>query len=573
MNRQLIICCDGTNNNLTGRRNDTHVAQLCELLAPDSQKQLLYYDPGVGNAGELPEANPWDHLKQKMVRLSGLAYGSGIYENIATAYRFLMHHWQPGDEIFLYGFSRGAFTARSVGGLVTQFGILRPEMDVMLPTLLHFYFLDRDKYEDSYLHIKTQISELFASKPARTAPVWFVGVWDTVASVGAPFISREIPATPTIVDKRYHHVRQALALDEYRTTFKPRPYFIEAGYDYAAHQQSIKQQWFAGAHGDVGGGYLNAEAGLALQTLLWMARESVQCGLRLRPDLLDAQGQPDTAALTRLLTARSRLMAPRQKLVHAALYDSALWALGGMTVRNPHATEGLIGMRRMQNHQEMPPQESPTVEADHLQFPASTVWRGARPWGLLCTAAVLGFLCWVVAGALLLGPDRMAGPAWWSQLAAALRKLPAVWAISTDFAQWQLAWWWQDQAPTATLGAFHRPAAAVLLGFGLIAAYATLLAHTISWAFARVAGLRRVRLAVPVMLNRLGLAVCVALVGAVAENIATLALLATSPNPFIPGLEFVLGVAMSLAALAKWVGLAGCGLLVAWGCAARPQNT
>lgn len=186
MNRPLIICCDGTNNNLTGRRNDTHVAQLCELLAPDSQKQLLYYDPGVGNAGELPEANPWDHLKQKMVRLSGLAYGSGIYENIATAYRFLMHHWQPGDEIFLYGFSRGAFTARSVGGLVTQFGILRPEMDVMLPTLLHFYFLDRDKYEDSYLHTKTQISELFASKPARTAPVWFVGLWDTVASVGAP---------------------------------------------------------------------------------------------------------------------------------------------------------------------------------------------------------------------------------------------------------------------------------------------------------------------------------------------------------------------------------------------------
>ena len=142
-----------------------------------------------------------------------------------------------------------------------------------------------------------------------------------------------------------------------------------------------------------------------------MVQESVQCGLRLRPELLDTQGQPDTAALTGLLTARSRQMAPRQKLVHSALYESALWALGGMTVRNPHATEGLMGMLRMQDRPEMPPAESPTAEADHLHFPASTVWQRSRPVGPLCTAAALGFLCWVIAGALLLGPDSSAGPA------------------------------------------------------------------------------------------------------------------------------------------------------------------
>ena len=112
----------------------------------------------------------------------------------------------------------------------------------------------------------------------------------------------------------------------------------------------------------------------------------------------------------------------------------------------------------------------------------------------------------------------------------------------------------------------------MLVGFGVIAAYAFVLAHAISWAFARVAGLRRVWRAVPRMLNRLGLAACVALLGDVAANIATLALLATSPDPLIPELEFVLGAAMCLAALAKWVGLAGCALLVAWGCAARHQN-
>jgi uncharacterized protein (DUF2235 family) len=253
MHRQLIICCDGTDNNLTGRRNDTNVAQLCELLDPDSQNQLLYYDPGVGNAGELPEANPWDRLQQKFKRASSLAYGSGIYENIAEAYRFLMRHWQNGDQIFLYGFSRGAFTARSVGGLVTQFGILRPEMDAMVPTLLHLYFLDRKKFGKSYGDIKTQITEVFANEAGRKAAVWFVGVWDTVASVGAPMISREITATPTIVGKRFHHVRHALALDEHRRSFMPRLYSIDAEHDYAAHGQSIQQQWFSGAHSDVGG--------------------------------------------------------------------------------------------------------------------------------------------------------------------------------------------------------------------------------------------------------------------------------------------------------------------------------
>ena len=114
--RQLIVCCDGTNNNLTGRRNDTNVTQLCELLAPDLQNQLLYYDPGVGNSGTFPGATWTEQIQQKWERISSLAFGSGIYENIAEAYRFLMLNWREGDAIFLFGFSRGAFTSRALGG-------------------------------------------------------------------------------------------------------------------------------------------------------------------------------------------------------------------------------------------------------------------------------------------------------------------------------------------------------------------------------------------------------------------------------------------------------------------------
>ena len=93
MARQFIICCDGTNNNLTGRRNDTNVTQLCELLAPNAQNQRLYYDPGVGNPGELPGASWADRLSRHLERLHGLVFGKGIYENIAESYRFIQRNW------------------------------------------------------------------------------------------------------------------------------------------------------------------------------------------------------------------------------------------------------------------------------------------------------------------------------------------------------------------------------------------------------------------------------------------------------------------------------------------------
>ena len=241
MARQLIICCDGTSNNLTGGARDTNVTRLCELFAPDANDQLLYYDPGVGNPDQLPGASLTDSISRFSARLHGLAFGKGVYENIARAYLFLMRHYQPGDQIFLLGFSRGAFTARSIGGLVTQFGLLRPVMENLVPTLLHVYFSDRELGGSKYTAIRDQISRLFASDQSRATPVWFVGVWDTVSSVGAPLLSRTITASPTIVGKRFNHVRHALALDEYRRSFEPRPYYIDPGHDYAASgQRSVR---------------------------------------------------------------------------------------------------------------------------------------------------------------------------------------------------------------------------------------------------------------------------------------------------------------------------------------------
>ena len=581
MARQLIICCDGTNNNLTGRRNDTNVTQLCELLAPEAQGQRVYYDPGVGNPGELPGASWADWLSRRFERLHGLVFGKGIYENIAEAYHFIMRNWQPGDEIFLFGFSRGAFTARSVGGLVTQFGILRADMDGLIPTLLHTYFSDRKKGRQEYERIRAQIRALYSMDAARDAPVWFVGVWDTVASVGAPLLSREITASPTIVGKNFKHVRQALALDEYRRNFRPRPYLIEAGYDYARDGQSIKQRWFSGAHCDVGGGYSNGEAGLSQQSLVWIVQEAVGCGLRLRPDVLDAKGHADPALLAQYLDSQSAPSSPRRLRAHSETYDAPLWALGGQIVRDPYDNQRFMSPIA-------PPVESPTVAANRLAFPSDTVWRQLRllrpvharsrrrdasawnylthPVSMVLLATLAAVFFWTAAGALLLGPEVVKGENLWGQIGFMFGRLPQLFSANQDFGWWQLAWVIHGGLPTQISPAMVHPVGALLMNFGFIAAYSYLLAFAVSWAFAHIARLRRVAMGRVRMLNILGMAACVAILADVAENMFTLALLLMCPNPYFPGLELVLGLSMSAAALTKWTGLTGCAVLVVWAC-------
>ena len=183
--RQLILCCDGTNNNLTGGHNDTNVVKLCRLLAArDDDAQTVFYDPGVGNPGELPGATQWDKLRRSVQRYAGLAFGRGVYENMSECYHFLMTHYRPGDQICVFGFSRGAFTARSVAGLVNQFGILKPHMESMVITLIHVYFSDRSLDPAAAKGITAQTARLFVAPDARNVELQFVGVWDTVASVG-----------------------------------------------------------------------------------------------------------------------------------------------------------------------------------------------------------------------------------------------------------------------------------------------------------------------------------------------------------------------------------------------------
>ena len=563
-NRQLIVCCDGSNNNLTGGNNDTNVTKLCDLLKPDDCNQLLYYDPGVGNPDELPAATWSDAISRRFERLHGLAFGKGIYENIAEAYIFLMRLYQPGDQIFLYGFSRGAFTARSVGGLVTQFGVLRPEMQGLVPTLLHLYFSDREKSKHDYQRIRDQISELFCATGSRLAPVWFVGVWDTVASVGAPFFSRTITASPTIVGKRFQHVRQALALDEHRRSFEPRPYYIDPNFDYAARGQSIGQLWFRGAHRDVGGGYGNSAARLSNESLQWMLEESVACGLRLPRGLLTPTNQVDAEAV--LSAQRTDGMAAFMALprVHSQTYSSPLWALAGLRQRSTRTVIDPNGATLQIN-----PVEHASVAQLALSFPSDTVWAARRPLFGFAVWVLLAMVFWSASGGLLSGAIAPSSMSLGQCLLTLVAFLPEAAAANQALASWQLGWWLSNSYPTESLPAGGSIAAALLADLGLIACYAYPLSRVISWAFARVAGLRRAGQRPSAALNLLGLSGLVLVAADLAENFFTLVLVWCFPSVFIPQAELLAGLAMTAASGAKWIGLAGCAALLVWGACRR----
>jgi hypothetical protein len=123
-------------------------------------------------------------------------------------------------------------------------------------------------------------------------------------------LSRTITASPTIVGKRFNHVRQALALDEYRRSFEPRPYYVDPTHNYAATGQSIAQLWFAGAHCDVGGGYAQAEARLSQEPLLWMLQEAVDMPAALAGRPAGRRGPVDTQAVLGALAPPSPLLSP-----------------------------------------------------------------------------------------------------------------------------------------------------------------------------------------------------------------------------------------------------------------------
>ncbi|WP_410615443.1 DUF2235 domain-containing protein [Amycolatopsis sp. lyj-109] len=276
MAKRLVICCDGTWNSLR-QPAPTNVGQLQKVVAPADPagtEQRVYYHEGVGT-GKL-----WD-------RLTGGAFGMGLSANVQDAYRFVAENYEPGDELFFFGFSRGAYTARSTVGFIRNCGVLRPGE---LGRLDEAYRLYRDRDRATSGPDSPRARE-FRAKYAREdrTPIRFVGVWDTVGALGIPLSGGRLIH---LLNKRwqFHDMEltsivqaafQALAVDEHRKSFSPAVWAPSK----ASNGQVREQVWFAGAHSDVGGGY--RQPALSDLALRWMADRAEQCGLVFEKDAFE----------------------------------------------------------------------------------------------------------------------------------------------------------------------------------------------------------------------------------------------------------------------------------------------
>src|SRR5712692_5001425 len=265
MSKNIVLCCDGTDNKF-GTRN-TNVVQLFSTLVQDPGIQVAYYHPGLGTMGA-PGA--WTRTATWFSKALGLAIGRGLADDIRDAYAFVMQQYQAGDKLFLFGFSRGAYTVRALAGLLHMFGLIRQGNEALVPYAIQLL----TKLESDAFKVAARFKVTF-SRPCQP---YFIGVWDTVSSVGWFWNPLTIPYSADDPDIAVG--RHAIAIDERRAFFRPNLWW-PAGAPPAHGPRDLKQVWFPGVHSDVGGGYPEAESGLSKVALHWMLREAQDQGLKV----------------------------------------------------------------------------------------------------------------------------------------------------------------------------------------------------------------------------------------------------------------------------------------------------
>lgn len=278
--KRLILCNDGTWNSPdqedNGIPSPTNVVKLYNALAErdaNGIEQLKYYHPGVGADGGILNS------------IAGGAVGAGISNHIRSAYHWIATHYAPGDEIFIYGFSRGAFTARSLGGLLGR-GLLN--LSPAQVSSANSWTRTAAAYE-AYRDSKADWAEPgWAFFDDQKTPIRFIGVWDTVGALGVPDDLEILNLFDNPRKWRFHdtklgdHVqtaRHAMALDERRACF------TVTRWSNAADHPDAQEMWFPGVHSDVGGGYATTD--LSDGALIWMFEQSEAAGVAFRDGVRD----------------------------------------------------------------------------------------------------------------------------------------------------------------------------------------------------------------------------------------------------------------------------------------------
>lgn len=289
MAKNIILCSDGTGNSAIKGRG-TNVFKLFEAVDLTAHRancaldaQLAFYDDGVGTSGNV------------LLKAAGGAAGYGLKRNVKSLYRQLSRVYDEGDRIFLFGFSRGAFTVRTLAGLIGACGVLRGEEFATARQLHQAVEETYDAYRARYDSLFTRAIGRALRWPDRCAAVdalqrryafrtgvriRFIGVWDTVDAVGLPFalagfvnrVLYQFKFPTQDLGLHIDHACHALSIDDDRRAFEP---VLWRGPD-----ERLEQVWFSGAHSNVGGGY--PKQGLSLVALDWMLAHAAGRGLRLQ---------------------------------------------------------------------------------------------------------------------------------------------------------------------------------------------------------------------------------------------------------------------------------------------------
>ena len=303
--RNLVVCCDGTGNEIGA--NLSNVLKLYRI-AQKNERQRIYYDPGVGTIGK---PSVWRRWRQKAMGVFGLATGYGLDDNVLDAYRYLCEAYEEGDDIWLFGFSRGAYCVRILAGFIHVVGLLRPDQCNLIDYAYRAYkeasedggAVRSEAEEDAYAGLKAAW-HFGRVAGTRRVTIKFLGVWDTVASVIVP---RKRGLLPSLQMLRYTRtnpsvdiVRHAIAIDERRRMFRLNRWtqgqefvfnpFVPEG----RRPQDIRQVWFAGVHADIGGGYPEDQSALSKYPLIWMVEQARDAGLRINTAMFRhlAWGEP-----------------------------------------------------------------------------------------------------------------------------------------------------------------------------------------------------------------------------------------------------------------------------------------
>jgi uncharacterized protein (DUF2235 family) len=283
MPKNIVLCCDGTANEFA--KHNTNVVKLYSTLGNDPATQVTYYHPGLGT---MEPAGALTTPARKVTKLLGMAVGYGLANDVRDAYLFLVNRYEPGDRLFCFGFSRGAYTVRTVASLIHMYGLVRAGNDPLVPYAIRMMMgierargsaADYRETVDAYFSLAREFKGMMSRDECRP---WFVGVWDTVSSVGWVENPLKLPYVTNNPDIEFG--RHAVAIDERRAFFRSHLWRPPADPALPRGPKDLKQVWFPGVHSDVGGGYPEPESGLSKLALEWMLDEAEAAGLIVDQD-------------------------------------------------------------------------------------------------------------------------------------------------------------------------------------------------------------------------------------------------------------------------------------------------